>query len=412
MLMEDETQRIRLGASASATPEELSRLAVDPSITVRAAVALNPRTPHRVNVTLSRDPDDRVRALLARKLGGLIPTLSETTQGRVRDLAWETLTQLVEDEAVRVRAAIAEEIKSLPDAPRMLVLRLAEDPAVMVHEPVILFSPLLTPEDLIALIARAPAPEMVTCVARRPNLEPCVCQAVAATAIEDAICALLRNPSAQIREATLDQITGQAATHPSWQEALARRPVLPPRSAALLADIVTGHLLDVLAARTDLDPALTRELRGRLAGRLRPAADEPGRRQAALTRARELAREGLLTEAVLLDATRRGDTTLAAALLAEKADLPIAMVERAASLRSAKGLVSLAWKAGFSMQAAMALQSTLARLPPDAALSAGPDGGFPMAADEMRWQLDFLGAASGPPVARVSGGSASPARLR
>ncbi|MGE0417388.1 MAG: DUF2336 domain-containing protein [Acetobacteraceae bacterium] len=411
--MDDEAHRVRVGSSASASPRDLARLAHDASVTVRAALALNPRAPHSANVTLSHDPDERVRVLLARKLGGLIPTLSEPTQVHVRDLAWDMLTQLVEDEAVRVRAAIAEEVKGLPDAPRMLILRLAEDQAVMVHEPVILFSPLLTPEDLIALVACAPSPETVTCVARRPNLDPSVCDAVAETAGEDAICALLKNPSAQIREMTLDHLTGQAATHTSWQEALARRAVLPPRSAARLAEIVTGHLLDELAARADLDPDLSQCLRSRLAERLRPMADpETDRRQVALTRARNLAREGLLTEAALLAATRQGDVTLTAALLAEKADVPIALVERAALLRNAKGLVGLTWKAGFSMRAAMAVQSTLARLPPDATLAPGPDGGFPMAVDEMRWQVDFLGGGGTAPAARVSGGSAYPARPR
>jgi hypothetical protein len=42
------------------------------------------------------------------------------------------------------------------------------------------------------------------------------------------------------------------------------------------------------------------------------------------------------------------------------------------------------------MRAAVALQALLARLGPDAVLTAGPDGGFPLAVEEMRWQLEFL----------------------
>ena len=66
------------------------------------------------------------------------------------------------------------------------------------------------------------------------------------------------------------------------------------------------------------------------------------------------------------------------------------MVERAAALRSTKGLVSLVWKAGFSMRVAGPVQSVLARLPPTSILSATADGGFPLALEEMRWQLEFL----------------------
>jgi hypothetical protein len=67
------------------------------------------------------------------------------------------------------------------------------------------------------------------------------------------------------------------------------------------------------------------------------------------------------------------------------------VVDRAASLRSAKGMVSLVWKAGFTMRAAIAAQFLLARLPPDTVLTAGAGDSFPLAVEEMRWQLDFLG---------------------
>ena len=65
-------------------------------------------------------------------------------------------------------------------------------------------------------------------------------------------------------------------------------------------------------------------------------------------------------------------------------------MDRASSLRSAKGLVSLVWKAGFTMRVAVALQILLARLAPDTVLTAGPGGSFPLAVEEMRWQLEFL----------------------
>jgi hypothetical protein len=81
----------------------------------------------------------------------------------------------------------------------------------------------------------------------------------------------------------------------------------------------------------------------------------------------------------------------AAALLAVAAGMPISVVDRASSLRSAKGLVSLVWQAGFTMRVAVALQTLLARTAPEAVLTAGPSGGFPLAIEEMRWQLEFLG---------------------
>jgi glycerol uptake facilitator-like aquaporin len=66
------------------------------------------------------------------------------------------------------------------------------------------------------------------------------------------------------------------------------------------------------------------------------------------------------------------------------------VIERACALRTAKGIVSLAWKAGLTVQTAIALQVALAHLPPDMTLRPAQDGGFPLSEEEMRWQLGFL----------------------
>jgi uncharacterized protein (DUF2336 family) len=392
----DEATRVRQGASTATAPSVLARLAGDSSVKVRATLALNPAAPPQVHRMLAHDSDERVRVLLARKLGALMPSLSDSAQSSLREQAFQTLTALVADEAVRVRAAVAEEVKQLPDVPRALILRLAQDTSVMVCEPVILFSPLLSTADLVALVAAAPSPATVSAVARRARIDEAVSDAVAGTADSEAIKALLRNSSAQIREATLDALIARAEAETDWHEPLVNRPLLSARAAQALSEIVATHLLEVLAARPDLDPKVTRELQQHLSERLVPeprqsvAAPEVTLERAMET-ARALASDGKLSETTILDAARHGELRLTMALLAVAADVSVSVVERAASLRSTKGIVSLAWKAGFSMRVATALQPLLARLAPDAILRAGPGGTFPLAPDEMRWQIDFLG---------------------
>jgi uncharacterized protein (DUF2336 family) len=391
----DEAKRVRQGADGCAGPEVLRALATDQSVTVRAALALNAAAPFQVNRALAQDPDERVRILLARRLAGLLPGLAAEEQVQLQRQTYEMLSVLVTDAAMRVRAAVADVLKDMQQAPRALILRLAQDRAVMVSAPIIRFSPQLKTEDLLTLIAEAHSPGTVTAVAERPGIDAHVSDAIAATADSGAIRALLCNRTAQIREATLDALIACATDHPDWHQPLVNRPSLPPRAARALADIVATHLLEVLAERSDLPPQLAEELRSRLAARL--DAGEPKRRRGdltidqALAEAHALARAGRLNEDAALDATRRGDRQLASALLAVAAGMPVSVVDRAASLRSAKGLVSLAWKAGFSMRAAGALQTLLGRLGPDASLPSGLGGGFPLAIDEMRWQLDFLG---------------------
>jgi hypothetical protein len=41
------------------------------------------------------------------------------------------------------------------------------------------------------------------------------------------------------------------------------------------------------------------------------------------------------------------------------------------------------------MRLAVALQGLLGSLPPNGVLGAGPSGSFPLAVEEMRWQLEF-----------------------
>ncbi len=376
----DEAARVRLSARKDTVPSVLHALAADKSVTVRAAVALNPATAAETNDALANDADERVRTLLARKLGALIPTLSASAMTQLRQQTLETLTALAEDETIRVRAAIAEVVKTLPDLPRAVILRLAYDESAMVCEPVIRFSPLLTSDDLVSLIANAPSSVTHLAVARRPAIDSAVSEAIVAGGTDDAVLALLMNGSAQIREATLDALVDRSIDHPAWHAPLIRRPTLSDHSVRILSRIVADHLLEVLASRSDLAPAVEADLRARVAARLVCGATET--QQAPET--------SKLTETDLLEAAREGDAQKAAVILATAADMPLPAVRRAATLRSAKGLVSLTWKAGFSMKAGYAVQVLLARLSPGTALKSGPGNTFPLSVQEMSWQLDFL----------------------
>lgn len=389
----DEATRVRQGACVTTSPDILRELANDPSVTVRASLALNAALPEQVSAILAADADERVRAILNRRLSTLTPSLPGEARQRVQSDAVANLTAMVADAALRVRANIAEAVKHLPDGPRDIVLRLAHDPAVMVCEPVILFSPMLTQEDLVALIAAGPPPSTIMAVANRTEIGAAVSDAIVGTADSAAIRALLANQTAQIREATLDALAAHSEEQTEWQAPLVHRPYLPPRAQRMLSEIVTGHLLETLAARGDLDPSVARALRSTLElARPEPpsvTSVEEGSRLA-LAHARALDQAGKLDDEALLDALRRNAAREATAMFAIKADVPAAVIERACALRSAKGIVALAWKGGLTVQTAGALQIALGHLAPDQVLRPGHDGTFPLSEDEMRWQLAFL----------------------
>jgi len=392
--------RVRMGSSACTDMHILAKLALDPSLTVRAAVAMNPACPPHVDEAMSRDPDERVRALLASKLARLAPMLCGADQARACGQMAATLRALAADTAIRVRAAVAECVKAMPNAPRSLILALAQDEALPVSEPVIRLSPLLTDADLLALLVAPAHPGVPVAIASRPGLSATVADAVAARTDGAAIRALLCNQSAAIREATLDALIGQAEPFPGWHSPLVHRPALTPAAAIALAGFVASHLVDVLAARTDIGPEVAAQLRGCLAARVQAAAGAPTLLSASLPTSdeadqlisglRKLEAAGALNEATLLDAARAGDHRRVAAVLTVASGLPAGAVERAATLRDAKALVTLVWKAGFSMRAAAVVQAMLGQLGPGAALGAGADGGPPLSRDELEWQLERL----------------------
>jgi uncharacterized protein (DUF2336 family) len=387
----DLATRVRLGANPHTAGATLTELATDEDVTVRASVALNAGAPATADQRLARDQDERVRLLLAHKILTSLPNMSAAERERLSEQTVDVLFTLVQDEAIRIRIMLADMVASLPGIPRGLVLALAHDTAIPVSEPVLRLSPLLSATDLLALLRDPPNPAAGTAIARRSNLPAAAADVIAASADSEAIRALLANSSAAIRESTLDSLIARAHDQPTWHEPLVRRPSLPPRAAIALSEIIAGQWLQVLTERTDLPEQTLSDLKQRLWARL--AAEQPSEStiadEAVMQSAFRLAAQGRLDEATLLDAVQAGDVRRVTALLAVAAGVTTDVVDRAAAIRSAKALVSLVWRAGFSMQTAIPVQALLGRLAPTGILTEA-EPGFPLGPDEMGWQIDLL----------------------
>ncbi len=384
--------RAALAANPAAPPEALYYLMADAAPGTRAAVAANPASPHQTFATLAADDNLAVRQALATRLADLAPGLPPAQQDRVAQIAWNALAQLAEDAAEEIRATIAEAVKDLPAAPRAMILALARDTSLRVADPVIRLCPLLAEEDLLGLVAAPPVAATLTAVARRPAISETVAEALVATGDPAAIAALLSNRTAAIRESTLDALVVQAAERTAWQEPLVRRPDLPPRAALALAHFVAEELLGSLADRPGLPAEIAARIRGAVAARLAGAARPGETAEDAASRARVLLRAGALDDAVMLRASRGGDTPFVTAALAGLAAVPQGAVDDAVVTRCSKSLAGLCRKAGLSDAAAETVIGLLAPAPPmAAAVAVAPslvgDG-------ELRWRIDALSRAA------------------
>jgi len=389
--------RRRVARKTDVAPEILYYLAEDPEPAVRREIAANGTAPPHADLLLAKDRDGDVRAGLARKVARLAPGLTAEQQGHAGAMILETLETLARDTLPRVRRVLAEELSHFADVPAHLVERLARDDVPEVAAPVLEFSPLLTEEFLVELIGAGAAGEALGAIARRARLGPAAADSIVARGEEQAITWLLKNGTAQIREETLDALAERAAAVPAWHEPLVGRPALSARAMLLLAEFVADALIERLARRDDVDPATAEKMRATVRVRLnRDATATSGAAFAddasLMARAKEMREQGRLDEAEVLRALSAGERAFVAAALAVVAGLPLAAVQKAVSLKSAKGLVAIAWKAGLTPEAAVQLQLRLAHLAPSAVRGAGDRDRFPLSEDEMRWQLDYFAA--------------------
>lgn len=382
----DAAQRRALAARADPPPEVLYFLANDGDAGVRRAVAANIATPAQADALLAVDADPEVRAELARKLGRLLPDLDDVARARVRERVLATIDRLSRDELPRIRTLVAEAIKRSASVPKDIVLRLAADIEALVAVPIIEYSPLLNDQDLLEIIAHGTLNERLSAIARRPGVSAEVTDAIVATCDVSAVAALLANPRAQIREDALDALVEQASGVGEWHEPLVLRPELSQRAMRRLGGFVAAALIERLVETHALPADFAGELRqlARTAIADAPAEDD------ALARARELHAAGELDEGLVVDAADNNDRRFVLAALSLKSALPLAAVERAFTSRSAKAIIALAWKAGFSMRLAMKLQVRIAALPGKSVLHAKGGTDFPISPDDMNFQIAVL----------------------
>jgi uncharacterized protein (DUF2336 family) len=381
-----------LAARTDAEPEMLYYLAEHGDETIRREVASNPATPAKADRILADDVDPSVRSELARKIGRLLPDLLASERERVCELTLETLQRLANDQLPRVRAILAEEVKALDCVPKEILLKLAHDAEEIVCAPILEYSPLLSDNDLLEVIATARAQNALAAIAKRRGVSESVSEAIVASLDIPAVAALLTNPNAHVREDTLERIIDNAAAIEAWHGPLTMRTDLSLRALRRIAGFVGAALLEQLGERHGLDDETQAHLNKCLRLRLE-REDERARSPADKIRAEVLrAHEtGQLSEDYVDDAVMAGKRDVAIECLAVLAPAPRSTVERIFASRSAKAITALCWQAGLSMRVAFKIQTAIAKLHPDELLPARAGVAYPLSEKEMQWHLSYFG---------------------
>lgn len=384
------TERQALAARHDARPEVLYYLAEDASPAVRRAIAQNPATPIQAAEKLTSDDDEEVREELARKIGRLVPGLAPGEKDALREKAIKVLETLAQDQLPKVRAIIADEIKSSGEVPKDLIDRLARDVEEIVCGPILQYSPLLNDDDLREIIAAGISSGALKAIASRAHVPADVADDIAATLDVPAIASLLANANAQIREDTLDQIIDQAQSVEELHTPLALRPQLSIRAMKRIAGFVASALVHAMMDQAELPEEQAEELLERVRERLsseRVGDDEEAELAA---RALDYFQKGMLNDKFVHEQIEANRRELLLQCLAVMADLPAATVRQIVHSKSGRAVTALAWKAGLTMRTAYELQTRYALVPTAQLLSAKGGEDYPIDDNELDWHLSYF----------------------
>lgn len=172
-----------------------------------------------------------------------------------RKLAVDILRTMASDAEIVVRQAVALSLRRSARLPHDVAIKLAHDD-FRVAQPILESSPVLSDQDLIAVLADGAAQKQIS-IARRPALSEQVAAAVIDTGNAAAVVTLVENESAELSEDLYDRTLRRYARFETVKSAMVHRSILPvtiaERLVALVSDklkveLVTRHALPADAA--------------------------------------------------------------------------------------------------------------------------------------------------------------------
>ncbi len=310
---------------------------------------------------------ERAEATRSLARAWLISDLSEDD----RTAAEGALLMLLDDASPLVRQAMADVFCRSSEAPAAIMQALALDqPSVAL--PVLEHSPLLIDADLVDIVATGNN-EMQCAIARRIQLPPSVCAAIAEVGSASAALELIENPYAALAPFSWDRIVERHGHLAAIRESMLVLDGLPSATRMALVAKLSDTLAQFVVARN----WLSAERAGRIASEARErstvniAARSRADEMAGLVR--HLRVTGQLTAGLILRALLSGNHGLFDCALAELSGLPQARVSALLHDCSSASLQALLIRAGLP-------ESTFAAF--HAALEASRETGFVDTASE------------------------------
>lgn len=270
------------------------------------------------------------------------------------------MIMLLDDPSPLVRRAMAQVFASAQKAPRVVVQALAAD-QYDVAQPLLEFSPLLSDDDLIELVATGKL-DVQTTIAARPLVSRGLAAAIAEVGTAEACLTLLENSDACLALFSVDRIVERFGHLAPIRENLLQRDDIPMRMRQSLLSKLSKQLAGFVAARqwlgADHAEDAAREACEKATVAL--AADTPYEEIGTLVV--HLRESGQLTAGMILRALLSGNVVLFEEALAELAGMPIDRVTSYIHDKNVSGFRALYRKAELPDMAYPAFREALAAL--------------------------------------------------
>jgi uncharacterized protein (DUF2336 family) len=283
---------------------------------------------------LARDKTVAGRQALTATVTDLFFSSGSSLTDRERSLMAEILRQLINDVETSVRRALAEKLAKQPDAPRDLVLSLANDEIAVAHV-ILEHSEVLRDEELIEIIHHRTLEHQLA-IAVRKSVSEQVCDALVETGHVDAIRALLENNSARISAATMAYLVEQSKRVDTYQNPLLQRPDLPEDLARRMYWWVSAALRKHILANFKVDASEFDDALEGTVGDLAAKPEDEKSKSAEL--ADNLQEELAITPQLLVQSLRQGEIALFEAMFSKLTGIRLKLVRRLLFERGGEGL--------------------------------------------------------------------------
>lgn len=249
---------------------------------------------------LMRDRTEAARAATAAKVAAAFA--SDALGEGERRIAEDIFRLVLDDAAVRVRAALADAVKHCARLPHDVAVALANDVGD-VALPVIECSAVLTDADLLAIVAGDDPAKQVS-VARRAHVSADVSDALIDSRNEEAVATLVANEGAEVGEGALHRVIDAFSDSERVSTPLAYRRRIPTAVAERLVALVSDHLREHLLVHHELPVGVASDLvlQSRERATMALAAEHN-----ASELVRALAASGRLTPSIITRALCMGD---------------------------------------------------------------------------------------------------------